>query len=173
MYQQFTCLQATRKSSSGCLFKREKLKWSDCIKEKNDWIHDAWMRFLCILCVSFYYRPKRAVSGSLKNTLFAIASKSYDADYLARIGRSRPLAQWKRCTFRINTSQTSNCSLGLLSNPLSSAASRLQSIKRRRYHAIKDASRQYKYRVHCASQSLFKSLSLCKYEQHMSLRWKE
>ena len=43
-------------------------------------------RFLCILCVSYYYRPKRAVSGSLKNILFAIASKSYDADYLARIG---------------------------------------------------------------------------------------
>ena len=44
------------------------------------------MRFLCILCVSYYYRPKRAVSGSLKNILFVIASKSYDADYLARIG---------------------------------------------------------------------------------------
>ena len=43
-------------------------------------------RFLCILCVSYYYRPKRAVSGSLKNILFMIASKSYDADYLARIG---------------------------------------------------------------------------------------
>ena len=44
------------------------------------------MRFLCILCVSYYYRPKRAVSGSLKNILFMIASKSYDADYLARTG---------------------------------------------------------------------------------------
>ena len=43
-------------------------------------------RFLCILCVSYYYRPKRAVSGSLKNILFMIASKSYDADYLARMG---------------------------------------------------------------------------------------
>ena len=43
-------------------------------------------RFLCILCVSYFYRPKRAVSGSLKNILFVIASKSYDADYLARIG---------------------------------------------------------------------------------------
>ena len=43
-------------------------------------------RFLCILCVSYFYRPKRAVPGSLKNILFVIASKSYDADYLARIG---------------------------------------------------------------------------------------